>query len=266
MKENTTSWKRPEDFKSFRTSDPKEMVGKYLASRVIKTWTEDFIDEHTGEVVSIERHEVLHKKGIKLTPEKVQEIMFNIQAEEIKDVEIADQKFIHIERLILPSWSNYIVVLYAQQTRYPVVVRAQNIETAIKVAIDFVNVYRKPIGDYVTPTRVNPLGCAIVDDDDDCIPESERKPLEEEKTYFKVTSRLTYISDSKIMKQDNTYMITSDEVGQAKERIYRLGQKLFKDELEDPRSSFQVRKVTPLNIFALVPKSYSEMYKMKPTI
>ena len=29
------------------TSDPKKMLNKYLAQRVLKTWTEDFIDEDT---------------------------------------------------------------------------------------------------------------------------------------------------------------------------------------------------------------------------
>ncbi len=35
------------------------MVGRKLAARVLKTWTEDFVDEDTGEVVSIDRNEVL---------------------------------------------------------------------------------------------------------------------------------------------------------------------------------------------------------------
>jgi DNA-directed RNA polymerase subunit beta len=30
-----------------------------LAARVLRTWTEDFVDEDTGEVVSIDRNEVL---------------------------------------------------------------------------------------------------------------------------------------------------------------------------------------------------------------
>ncbi|HEX7415526.1 MAG TPA: DNA-directed RNA polymerase subunit beta, partial [Bacteroidia bacterium] len=37
----------------------KREVGRKLAARVLKTWTEDFVDEDTGEVVSIERNEVL---------------------------------------------------------------------------------------------------------------------------------------------------------------------------------------------------------------
>jgi DNA-directed RNA polymerase subunit beta len=37
----------------------KKIVGRKLAARVLKSWIEDFVDEDTGEVVSIERNEVL---------------------------------------------------------------------------------------------------------------------------------------------------------------------------------------------------------------
>ncbi|MEY5043212.1 MAG: hypothetical protein RJA19_439 [Bacteroidota bacterium] len=37
----------------------KRVVGRRLAARVLKTWVEDFVDEDTGEVVSIERNEVI---------------------------------------------------------------------------------------------------------------------------------------------------------------------------------------------------------------
>jgi DNA-directed RNA polymerase subunit beta len=37
----------------------KKLIGRKLAARVLKTWVEDFVDEDTGEVVSIERNEVL---------------------------------------------------------------------------------------------------------------------------------------------------------------------------------------------------------------
>jgi DNA-directed RNA polymerase subunit beta len=37
----------------------KKIIGRKLAARVLKTWVEDFVDEDTGEVVSIERNEVV---------------------------------------------------------------------------------------------------------------------------------------------------------------------------------------------------------------
>ena len=36
----------------------KRVLGRKLAARVLKTWIEDFVDEDTGEVVSIERNEL----------------------------------------------------------------------------------------------------------------------------------------------------------------------------------------------------------------
>lgn len=47
-----------EEHKVSKTS-LKKLVGRKLAARVLKTWVEDFVDEDTGEVVSIERNEVV---------------------------------------------------------------------------------------------------------------------------------------------------------------------------------------------------------------
>ena len=44
-----------EDVKVTKTN-LKKAVGQKLAARVLKTWVEDFVDEDTGEVVSIERN------------------------------------------------------------------------------------------------------------------------------------------------------------------------------------------------------------------
>jgi len=53
----------------------KKAVGRKLAARVLKTWTEDFVDEDTGEVVSIDRNEVLLERDHVLTAEDVEVIL-----------------------------------------------------------------------------------------------------------------------------------------------------------------------------------------------
>jgi DNA-directed RNA polymerase subunit beta len=47
----------------------KKVKGRKLAARVLRTWTEDFVDEDTGEVVSIDRNEVLLERDHILTDE-----------------------------------------------------------------------------------------------------------------------------------------------------------------------------------------------------
>jgi len=53
----------------------KKIVGRKLAARVLKTWIEDFVDEDTGEVVSIERNEVVIDREVIIENDHIDEII-----------------------------------------------------------------------------------------------------------------------------------------------------------------------------------------------
>ena len=53
----------------------KNSTGRKLAARVLKSWVEDFVDEDTGEVVSIERNEVVIDREVVLNEGHVEEIL-----------------------------------------------------------------------------------------------------------------------------------------------------------------------------------------------
>ena len=53
----------------------KKAVGRKLAARVLQTWVEDFVDEDTGEVVSIERNSVIVDRETILTEEHIDPII-----------------------------------------------------------------------------------------------------------------------------------------------------------------------------------------------
>ena len=55
----------------------EKYLGQRLAARVLKSWVEDFVDEDTGEVVSIERNEVLFERETELTEEVIEAILEN---------------------------------------------------------------------------------------------------------------------------------------------------------------------------------------------
>jgi len=52
-----------------------KLVGKRLAARVLKTWVEDFVDEDSGEVVSLERNEVVLERDTVLSEEDMNTIL-----------------------------------------------------------------------------------------------------------------------------------------------------------------------------------------------
>ena len=53
----------------------KKYLGRKLAARVLKTWHEDFVDEDTGEVVSIERNEIVFDRDTVLEKDHIDEIL-----------------------------------------------------------------------------------------------------------------------------------------------------------------------------------------------
>ncbi len=76
----------------------KKIVGRKLAARVLRTWTEDFVDEDTGEVVSIDRNEVLLERDSTIQQEDIETILNSGVKSVIlhrDDVNIADYAIIY---------------------------------------------------------------------------------------------------------------------------------------------------------------------------
>jgi DNA-directed RNA polymerase subunit beta len=53
----------------------KKIIGRKLAARVLNSWFEDFVDEDTGEVVSIERNEIILDRDVVIDKENILEIL-----------------------------------------------------------------------------------------------------------------------------------------------------------------------------------------------
>jgi DNA-directed RNA polymerase subunit beta len=93
----------------------KEAIGRKLAARVLKSWNEDFVDEDTGEVVSIERNDIIMERETELTAENITEIL-DSGAQSVllhKDAEMANKYSIIFNTLAKdPSNSEKEAVLY----------------------------------------------------------------------------------------------------------------------------------------------------------
>jgi len=65
--------------------DPKTLkkaVGRKLAARILKKWTEDFVDEDTGELVTIERNEIILERDVILDEDNI-ELILEANAEKV---------------------------------------------------------------------------------------------------------------------------------------------------------------------------------------
>ena len=93
----------------------KKLIGRKLAARVLKTWVEDFVDEDTGEVVSIERNDVIIDRESVLDSENIEAIL-DSGAQNIllhkEDQNLSDYAIIYNTLQKDPSNSEKEAVLY----------------------------------------------------------------------------------------------------------------------------------------------------------
>lgn len=76
----------------------KQKIGRKLAARVLKTWTEDFVDEDTGEVVTLDRNEVLLERDSILNEEAIDPVLESgVQSVVLhrEDINVADYEIIY---------------------------------------------------------------------------------------------------------------------------------------------------------------------------
>lgn len=121
----------------YRTNDTRRMVGKFFASNVFKTWYEEVLDSDTGEVISIERNDLLFEVGKYIDEETAQSISFHIQCGDITDVEVSNQR-----RIARPDKRYSLLPFKATAVignkRKSFILQAQSATLAIEVVTDFI--------------------------------------------------------------------------------------------------------------------------------
>jgi DNA-directed RNA polymerase subunit beta len=65
-----------------KKTELKKIIGRKLAARVLRKWVEDFVDEDTGEVVSIERNEIILERDTVITEDHI-DLILNANAKSV---------------------------------------------------------------------------------------------------------------------------------------------------------------------------------------
>ncbi len=84
----------------------QKCIGKKLAARVLRSWIEDFVDEDTGEVVSIERNEIILERDIVLDEDNIELILDTEQKNIIVQRENLDNDYSIIYNTLQKDTSN----------------------------------------------------------------------------------------------------------------------------------------------------------------
>lgn len=134
-KKNQTRVETRKDEIRVTTRDLKQMLNKYLVHNLFRKWTEDFMDQDTGEVVSIERNELILEAGTYLGKEECSTINFYMQEGSITEVEVSNQK-----RMAFENDRDALVPYIAQvmlDKKKKFLLKAQNIDQAREIVKDY---------------------------------------------------------------------------------------------------------------------------------
>lgn len=145
----------------FTTDEPRRMVGKFFAKTVVKRWTEDLIDKTTGEVISIERNNVLFEKGKYIDEETAQSVSFHLQCGDISEVEVSNQRRIAAPAKIY-SLRPYTASANVGNKKKKFILQAQSVTSAVEVVTDYIELnFTSP---FVVESVKEMSGCIIIND------------------------------------------------------------------------------------------------------
>lgn len=120
----------------YLTSNPELMYNRYFASNVYRTYEEAFCDESTGEIISIERKELLFERGTHIDGEVIAKVRFYLSSGDIKEVDVSNQ-----QRLGLYSQNSsnkpYIARVQAGGKKFKVLLYATGLQCVLDIIQDF---------------------------------------------------------------------------------------------------------------------------------
>lgn len=272
----------------FFTSDPKQMLNKWLPEGVTKKWTEDFLDEDTKEVVSVERSEKLFERGTLIDQDVLAKINFYIQAGEIKEVEVSNQKRLAFENKNnrLYPWQATAII---KDKKYKFLLYGKSITNVVEILKDYIELNFSSafrilmakemdsciiLVDNLTKQKVD-LEKAYLKEEislEEYIEAKDRGDDEdekiEEKKFYQLEIKIVYSDDVETVQ---SFIVHTFDTDRAMMIISQYLKKLEEDKREHHKekgySEYEVRdfklsieKAAPMPIGAFVPKEFSMAY------
>ena len=276
------------------TSNPKKMLNKWIASRVLKTYIEDVKDADTGETVSLERNKILFYKGKFIDQDTLQQIQFSMKADGIKEVEVSNQNRSGYEiknEYLFP----YIVQVSDNDKKRKYLLLASSIENATDITRDFLEVQSK-FGFWINMVKEMDR-CYIINDpvlyddviEDDNVSDepiydedgNEIKPVEKKVKFFQIDINIksqediehetpgtdetfvvqTYTAeDAMVLIKSKLEQDETERIERVNDQAEKNGRKADEEDLKRRHFTLSTLKLGPLPIYDMIPRELSYEY------
>lgn len=258
----------------FTVTDAGQAIGYYLAEDLTKTWQEDFTDGDTGEVVTINRQEIIKRRGEIITPELASSLNFYIQAGDIETIRVSDQ------RRQATEYNNtrlkpYKVTALINNKRHQFILEAQTVELALDVARDWIELNYN--GDFtligatalINVVLLNSTLERLNDETGDTEEISGSGEADGETTrYYKAEAevKITYFGEEEPRDVNFTFIVKTLDVDTAKAAATAWIVARMKDNNDPDHEISGVKttltSATPFSCTALINRAFCEAYRI----
>lgn len=268
------------------TSDPQKMLNKYLAQRVLKTWTEDFIDEDTSEVVSIERNELLFQRGTLIDQDVLAQIRFCYESGDItKDIEVSNQKRLAVE-LVNDYLQPYIAQATIDSKKCKFLFYATSVDSALLLLKDYIelnftagfiiNMVKEfdscvILTDTLKEKKIDTLPLDFPDNDPDDKPDvdEEEEPKNCDRKFYQIETKILFDED----ERSATFVVHTYNVDRAMMLItsyLKKKQDEHEQEAKEKGNPFEKKEIytmieaaKPISVGRFIPREFSMAYSSK---
>lgn len=269
---------------SYVTDDPKIMKNRFLKKPVFRKWNEDFVKDD-GEVVSLERSEIVFNAGTLLNEDKISEILFFIQAGDIKSVEVSNQVRLATETQHIGTWLADVNVL---TKKHKFILYASSVINAYEILKDFIELNYNGmffinsikeldtmivLEETLRKKKVD-LDKSYLKDEIDVYQytRAQKELIGEEtetvgvgKKFYKLDINISFAGGS---YGERTFVVNAHNTDEAMETIIHYLQdnekeRLSRDNDYEVKTDFHltIEKATPLSIDTFIPKEFSLAYQ-----
>ncbi|MBD5219494.1 MAG: RNA polymerase subunit sigma [Bacteroidales bacterium] len=200
------------------TSDPQKMLGKFVARRAFRTWTEDVVDAETNETIQIERNELLLERGTYIDNDQLSSINFMMQEGSLKEVEVSNQ---NRQGMLLQNNTMfpYKAVAKIEGKKKTFLLYASSVANALVILVDFIELNYK--GGFEI-TKVEEMDyCVVIIDR---LKPAEARKLELDTAYLKGDISMQTFVEATIDKiQDGNPDVEEEAKNDEGKKFYEIG-------------------------------------------
>ena len=261
------------------TTDPEEMMGKYLVEPLFRKYMDKYLDKDTGEVVEIERTELVLQRGTYLEEDQLAVINFHLQIGDLTEIKVSDQK-----RLGkfgtgwgVQPWCVTVQLL----KKHKFLLLARNIFQALDIVEDYVELRYDHVFS-ITSAKEFKNHIFIFDDetvklveDSDGVEKPEDEIEEEKKAIYSFYSVETTVIYSEDKQDDYRFLIFAKDVDDAKAQIEKYVREQLKKEAKEQELnviqvamaqenlSINITSATKVKCSAVIGREYTDAYCKK---